>query len=185
MGERDGVRLFSRPESGSRVVTVRGETDFETPAAAVFDALKDMRNRTRWVPRLKEMRVLKELGPSARIELNVMDVPWPLADRYFVLRAEARVEAASGRIVIETVGSDEAVDDPALKGFVRGVAKRSLLVITPRGATASHLSIELNADPAGALPRWLVDRFQRNWPVEFLNGLRAELKRRGKGSSMK
>lgn len=155
------------------MLSFKGECVIEAPIAKVVSALSDVHRKREWVYALKEARLVREPSLLERVEYNRSAAPWPLRDRTFVFRALVRPDRAARRLWIGL----ESVEDPAAPpepGLVRGRVERGEFIVEALGERRTKVSLELHADPAGAIPKWLVNLFQKRWPLETLEGLRRQ-----------
>jgi hypothetical protein len=52
-------------------------------------------------------------------------------------------------------------------------------VLTPiDGGKKTHIDAQILADPKGAVPKFLVNLFQKDWPLKTLRALRAQAKKK-------
>jgi uncharacterized protein YndB with AHSA1/START domain len=170
-----GIVVMSREIPGSPILAFRGEAVLEAPIARVAAVLADTARKHEWVARLKEARLVREASETDRVEYNRTAVPRPAKDRDFVFRAEAEIDEPGRRIVIRM----RSVEDPAVPpgaGLVRGEIVESVMILGALpGGGRTHVILEIHADPKGAVPKWLVNLFQRTWPRVTLEGLRRQV----------
>jgi hypothetical protein len=59
--------------------------------------------------------------------------------------------------------------------FVRGKIEYGLFEVTSlEPGRRSKLRAEIQADPKGAIPTWVVNFFQKGWPLNTFQGIRAQ-----------
>ena len=171
---RGGISVYRREVPGSRVLSFKGECEIEAPIAKVISALSDVTRKREWVFSLAEARLVREPSVLERVEYNRSSAPWPIHDRAFVFRALVRPDRAARRLWIGL----ESVEDPAAPpepGVVRGRIEKGEFIVEALGDRRTKGSLEMHADPAGAVPKWLVNLFQKRWPLETLAGLKRQV----------
>ena len=57
------------------------------------------------------------------------------------------------------------------KGRIRAVVAYSNIGIRPVSPKRTYVELTILADPKGSIPAWLVNFFQKKWPVAFLKAL--------------
>lgn len=175
ISDKDGIVVFARNLDGVPTISLRGEAVIDAPVQAVFDTMKDNSRAHEWMPMVAEKRDLQALGENQRLEYTHIKMPWPLTDRYFV-----------------NTGTVEKLGDGALKVFVKsaenptykeddkvlGVLKYSEFLLTPEaGGAKTRIKLEVNTDPKGLIPKFLVNAAQKAWPRDFLMGLRRQVQK--------
>ena len=102
-------------------------------------------------------------------------MPWPLSDRYFINRAKAeRLANGQMRIFVQSVSNPDAnwLEQDKVLGFLH----YSEFMLTPaEGVEKTHMVIEINSDPKGLIPKFLVNAAQKSWPTKFFTGLSSML----------
>ena len=107
-------------------------------------------------------------------------MPWPFQDREFVFRARIEIDREAGTFTAKMRSIESPTEAPETSGLVRGVLESStihLRSLPPDAATgqpATHVTVEIRADPKGNVPEWLVNLFQRDWPRKTLLGISAK-----------
>ena len=92
-----------------------------------------------------------------------------------------RIDPASGRYL--------GVDSSVTPGFVsvleagippgryvRGDLMNTTFILTSlENGARTHVIGEVHADPMGSVPKWIVNFFQKDWPIDTLQGLRKQV----------
>jgi hypothetical protein len=176
LGTRDGISVFRREVPGSPIIAFRGDCRIDASMGKVVSVLSDTRRAKEWMDKLLEARTVRTVSESERVEYNRTAAPWPLADRDFLFGARASVDPANKRIVV-TMSSVDDPTAPPLRGVVRGELKRSVWTLTAVDPEHTDVTIEIEADPRGAIPKWIVNLVQRSWPQRTLDGIRRQVKK--------
>lgn len=167
------IQVYRRTVPGTDVVAFKGVGTIDAPVWRIASILLDTRRAPEWADSLKESRVVRRLGPDDYIEYNHLGMPLVVKDRDFV--SEVRIEIDSDAKTFALVY--RPADDPSAPATrnVRGeiLAGRFEAVAIDEGRR-TRLTAELQADPKGLLPTWIVNLFQRNWPVTTFEHLRAQ-----------
>jgi hypothetical protein len=168
-----GVDVYRRTVAGTGLVAFKGVGTIDAPVWKIASILLDTKRAPEWADSLKESRVVRRLGPSGYIEYNRLGMPFIVRDREFVSDVTIEVSPAARTFALVYRPTMERV--PASSHVVRGeiLAGRFEAVSIDAGRR-TRLTAELQADPKGLLPMWLVNMFQRSWPVTTFEHLRAQ-----------
>lgn len=173
--EKDELIVYMKEPGKDGTISVRGEGILNFPLAAVYAVLEDNKRASQWMPLVKERRILKQLDPLSRIEMTHIGLPWPIKDRYFIDLSRLEKKPDGTQVIsiksVEKPQKEWLMDDKVL-GFLH---YSELKLVPIDNAKKTRLTIEVNTDPRGEIPLWLVNLEQRQWPKKFIEGLRMEL----------
>jgi hypothetical protein len=173
-GESEGIRLFVREIEGTPLVAVRGEAEIDAPPGRIAHVILDCSRTHEWVDNLEECRWLRKVSETEYVTYNHFGTPFVMKDRDFVTRILIDVDAAKKTLALNF----KAVEDPAMPEtrYVRGEVVFSRYVLTALGdGSRTRLTGEVLADPKGTVPKWIVNIFQRKWPLKTLKSLRRQV----------
>jgi hypothetical protein len=169
-----GIEIYRRAVAGSDMVAMKGVGVVDAPLWKIASILLDTRRAPEWADSLKESRVVRRLGPDEYVEYNHIGLPFIIKDRDFVSDVQIEVDAASRTFALvyrPYHASPLALETHNVRGEI--LAGRFEAVSIAPGRT-TRLTAELQTDPKGSLPGWLVNLFQRNWPVTTFERLRTQ-----------
>lgn len=171
--DTNGIKIFSREFPGSDVIAVRGMTTLPYPVEEVFAVMSDNIRSPEWVPMVEKKVTIREPNDRSRIEYATIKMNWPLKDRYTV--AEGTLQIKPGNIYWISYKSvdGEYTDDSR----IRARLDLSTFYLKPDSGNSTFIDITLLSDPMGSVPKFLVNAFQKNWPTQFLNGLRKQIEK--------
>ena len=172
MYDTDGVKGSRGTVPDSKFYAFRGETTYDAQMERVLHVLMDNDRRTEWVMRLERCEVLEQPSEFEYVLYLAFDLPIPLSDRDYVYRGRVS-RLPTGQVVL-SMSSEEHPEAPETVG-VRANLVDSRYLLTPQDDGTTHVAVEIMTDPRGSIPAWLVNFIQRSWPVETLNGIRAQL----------
>lgn len=168
----DGIEVFRREVPGSPLVAFKGVTTIDAPLDKILWVLVDNEHKTEWVDMCSESRVLEQVNEHEFVIYQRFSLPWYLSDRDYVYSGRAVREAdGSVRLLLQ---SCEHPDAPETVG-VRGRLVESCYVLMPLGPNRTRLSVEIQTDPCGMVPDWLVNLVQKEWPLKTLRGIRRQV----------
>jgi hypothetical protein len=168
----EGVTVSSMDVEGSKLVAFRGDTVMDAPTTKVLYVLMDNEHRLEWVGRLYENRVLETSGKYEYVLYQAFDLPALFMSRDYVYRGLVTEE--DNGIINLKMTSIEHADAPETVG-VRAQLVNSHYRLTPTDDGKTRVEVEIQTDPKGWMPAWLVNLVQKSWPLDTLNGLRGQL----------
>ena len=168
-----GVEIYKRTVPGSDVVAMKGVGLIDAPLWKIASILLDTKRAPEWADSLRESRVLRRLGPTSYIEYNHIGLPLFIKDRDFVSEVTIDVEPSARTFALVY----KPTNDPSAPAThnVRGVILDGKFeAVALDDGKRTRFTAELQTDPKGMLPTWLVNLFQRSWPVNTFERLRAQ-----------
>lgn len=170
----DGITVSKREISGSPVVAFRGEGDVDAPLAVVSTVIFDTTRATEWIADLKESRLVRWTGSDRFIEYDHVGTPFILKDRDFVSLVTLETDRKS-QVVRFHYASTTDDSLPPTKHFVRGDLMSTVFTLTRIDDAKTHVVAEIHCDPKGAVPKWIVNWVQSDWPEQTFKGLRRQV----------
>lgn len=174
LSDEDNITTFVRKDRSSTSVAYRGEAIINAPVVKVVETVIDIEKFKDWMTQSVDMRVLKKISEVDWIIYDRVPVPFPFQDRDFVVsfRIDVDSKTKSVRLV------EKSIDDPLYppdKCCVRGNLIRSVYDVEPREEGKSYLKIEVEFDPKGNLPTWLVRAFLKDTARKTLTAIRTQV----------
>ncbi len=165
-----GVKVWMMESPGRPLAVIRARTRVSATTLEVLAVINDVNKSCAWAGRCLEARVLHRDGPKTRL-YSRRAAPWPVSDRDFELLAVTRALDGERLLRIDFKQAARA-RTPLRDGVVRMPLMRGHYELrrAPGGATDVELQIE--ADPGGWIPKWIVRWTARNGPFASLAGLR-------------
>jgi len=142
---------------------------FDTPPERVFRALVDFDHYSEWMPFVVQSSG-RPLGGEVTENAQRLDLPAPVADRFFRVYVRSGIEQRDGR-ERWTVRWEHVPGS----GNVRAQRGAWTLVRLAGGRTLA--SCRAWVDPGGAIPAWLVNRWLARSLPWVLDGLRQQAHR--------
>ena len=167
--KEDGIRIYTRGMTDSRIDAFKAETVLEAPLEAVLAVMLDPRSCMEWVHQCAEAYNLPNGSFNERYAYSINDMPWPANDRDYVLRIRTKTGASRNEIIMEM----EAVSDRREKrdGYVRMETASTVYKFTRQSENRTQMIWYQHAEPGGSLPAWLVNRLATDIPFESLKDL--------------
>ncbi len=174
-----GVTVSQKEIEGRDLPVFRGSTVIAADIYDLLGILQDIDEHPKWMHRCKEARLIKRYAEFHVLHYNRTDAPWPVSDRDTVLDSRVEIQPESHSVLVRF----KAVKSP-LQGEVTDVVRMRRLSgyykLTALSATKTRVEYQVDADPGGSLPAWVVAMASEDLPVNTLTNLRARAKS-GKG----
>ncbi|MFT3772499.1 MAG: START domain-containing protein [Minicystis sp.] len=178
--DEKGVVVTTKTEAGRSLPIFRGVSTIDAGLFEILAVLDDIGRFTEWMADCKAARVVKQVSEMERYEYNHIGAPWPVADRDTVIRSWVDGSVAK-RDVWARFQSVSMPEAPPVKGIVRMPRLAGYYHLEVIDAGHTKVTYQVDADPGGLLPDWLVKLTSRKLPIETLVGLRKQVaKTRGK-----
>lgn len=180
--EEDGIRMYRRDVPGSSIVALRGEGFVEAPIARVASVLADRKRSVEWIDRLVKTKVLRQISETESINWNHIKTPTPLKDRDFVFKSVITTNPALKKVLFSYYSVKDSLA-PETDDYVRGSFKAGKFELTMATRTnkdgsktrGTIVNAEVEVDPAGSVPTFIVNMVQKSWPHKTLTALRKQV----------
>jgi len=141
----------------------------------ILGILQDIERNPEWMHGCLDAKRIKMVNQKEYIAYNRSDAPWPISDRDVVVHAIADINREKGELMIRMRSvempdfekNSDVVRMPRLNGHYR------FKELAPR---KTWIEYEIDADPGGSLPGWLVRMASRDIPLITLQNLRKRVK---------
>ncbi|MBO87764.1 MAG: hypothetical protein CL927_20635 [Deltaproteobacteria bacterium] len=174
IGEKDGITSYLRPVEGERVEATRGVTTVNVPLCELISFYVDPSLATTWVDMLTEYEVI-ELNARQSIVWQRFDMPWPVADREFLLQVNVtRPDERTVKVSLVSTTDPRFPPPTDGDGLVRGVMSPSSWTFTRLSESRTKVDMVGHADPSGAFPAWLINIIQQTFPYNTLSAFARE-----------
>jgi hypothetical protein len=170
VGTTKGVKVERKTVPNSALFAFRGEGTFEAPIGLLVSVLKDEHIAEEWVDLMLEHTVVRKLAPDTNLLYESYGLPWPISNRDYVMKEEMKYDADTKVFTINY----ESITDPSRPenpDFVRAMAYRTFWRLKKVGPGRTFVEVEVLTDPKGALPAWLINLIQKDWPWKTIDGL--------------
>ena len=180
--EEDGVQMYRHDVAGSSIVALRGEGFVEAPITRVASVLLDRKRSTEWIDRLVKTKLLREISDTESIEWDHIKTPTPLKDRDFVFKTSISTDPAKKKVTFSYYSVSDPLA-PETDDYVRGSFKAGKFELTMATRTnkdgsktrGTIVNAEVEVDPRGSVPKFIVNMVQESWPHTTLMALRKQV----------
>ncbi len=169
-----GVVVTTKTEPGRSLPMFRGVATLDAGVFEILAVLDDISHFTDWMADCKGAHVVKQINEFERIEYNRIAAPWPVSDRDTTVRSWVEATVSKGEVWARFQSVDVAGAGP-VSGVVRMPRLAGFYHLEGIDLGHTKITYQVDADPGGLLPNWLVKLTSRKLPIETLDGLRTQV----------
>lgn len=171
--EQDGIKIYTRQESGKSLRAFKGTTVINAPAEKVFTLIEDVNHTEWWDKNLSQIKVLAyEKNKRARYYL-VYDTPWPVANRDLCVEVTVSMDPDKRIYSVSTASLNGVI--PERKDKVRIRDYRQTWTVSAAGENSSNVVLEGYLDPVGNIPVWISNKLIIQTPINSILGVRQQM----------
>ena len=175
-GEEDGVKLY-RQEPVDGIIPFKAVAEVGLSIEALSKTLRDLDNKHKWSPKLKEVAIHKKINNNTFIFSEYYKTPWPATDREFLMLGE--VKGVGTNEVSFTAKSDmdpKLIQKYQLNNHIQAKISKLDLTLSKIDVSKTKISFEFQGDLKGWMPQWLTNIIQKKWPKLFIQNMEAYIK---------
>lgn len=173
---KNNIRIYTRPVPDSKIKAIKVECSLPVRPSQLVYVIMDIDHGSEWVYHGKNARVLKRVSPSDLFYYSEVVVPWPCENREYVAHIMVNQNPKTKVITVDAPCVTGMVAER--KNIVRITHSIGKWIINPIENGAIKVSYELEVDPAGSVPAWLVNLFATQGPMETFEGLKVQLQKK-------
>jgi hypothetical protein len=170
--DEDGVAVSRLAEARNGVNTFRAVMVVDAAVSEILAALSDYENRTEWMSRCAESRVLERRADGVVVIYQRNDGVWPVSDRDAVV-AENRRTSADGSDVRIDMHDTTSELMPPVDGVVRVPRIESFYHLVAEGPRQTRVTYQVVADLGGSIPGFIARRAAEDIPLDTMRDLRS------------
>ncbi len=168
--EKDGIKVYSKEVPGSDLVAFKGVKLMSVPVAKVAQVIMEdsVETKKKWVDMIMDFKVISKTQ-SESVAYSAYNLPWPVDDRDYIIHSKLVIDNEANQVTVamRSTTSDKA---PPTIG-VRAELTHSSFTLVPKPGRKTEVTVEIQTDPKGSLPKWVVNLIQRGWPSNTLKRL--------------
>ena len=177
-GEDEGIKTFKREMENDPIIGLRGQGVIDAPIAKVAQVIFDNSRATEWIDSLADTRVVKKVSDYEQITYShISTPPLILKDREFVTQAKVHYNALEKTIYVTLEPGDNSLVPPS--NYIRGTLHGGFLLKPIENGQKTFLVTEMQGDPKGDVPKWIVNMFQSGWAKNTIERIRKQVKKSG------
>ena len=170
----DGIVVSRRAVAGRAFPELRAVGEVAGTPYEVLAVLIDVPAYVEWLPDCVESKSVRTIDAWRSIIYTRTDVPWPIADREVVVDNVVSFIDPPSKVTM-AFAAVPAPDVRRGRGTVRMEHAAGFYAIEAIDGGHSRVQYEIDADPGGTLPDWLIRLQSTHNPFETIAGLRRRL----------
>lgn len=179
VSDDDEITVWQREVPGTSLVEFRGRGPVRASIKNLIAVLRDQDRKTEWMGNCVANHAVQYVSDKRMILYNRVGSPAPLVDdRDVVLESEASFDLATRTVELRFRETTHP-KMPPVEGVVRMPKTRGFWRLEYRGPELTEVTYQVQADPGGSLPQWLVNWASKGLPHQTIMGLRRQATRGG------
>ncbi len=171
INEEKDIQIFIKKIPGSPIIAARGVTVFDANILKIAGIIRNNTRFKEWVPRLLKVNTINEFSQYEWVEYILLDSPWPLNNREFVLGKTMEIDKEGNRISFD-FHSVESPLMPENNKYVRAEIYEGYFILTSINENQTHIDVTTHTDLKGMIPDWVINYIQKIWPLRTLKALK-------------
>jgi hypothetical protein len=156
--DRQQVKVEYRRLDNS-LLEIRAQVQVTSGIGAFLHLLKDTAAIGRWVENAERVEILGSAAPHSNIVHTYFSAIWPVSPRDMVTQS---VWSQDPEGVLRLLVTDMGQHYPLVPGYVRMQQVKSQWTLTPLAGGKLRIQYQGQADPAGKIPHFIVNRVALN-----------------------
>lgn len=171
--EEDGITSYTRKLDDFPVEEAYGEGYVNATLEVVSESMTDLEKYFKYFKMVKKAYIAENLPDGSKVVYTHIGMPWPVWDRDTV--ALYKVIREKDKITIITTGIREYPKIPAREKIIRMTEMKDVYVLT-RNGDKTLLKIQSRANPAGDIPKTIINNLVGSGPINTIKAIRNMLK---------
>jgi hypothetical protein len=176
VAEDEDMSLYTRDVEGRDLPILMASGRIHENMYETLAVLSDIERHHEWMKNLSESRLVGRISEYELFMYNRFDSPWPVTDRDAVVHVRAQFDKIRQHVHIRFENVN-ATSVPPVEGIVRAPRLLSTMEMQYIAPKETMLTYEIDIDPGGLLPRWLVRWATRRIPLQAIARLRKQIEK--------
>lgn len=173
--DKNDVKIYVREAKDSPFKELSMKFTVDASMSTIVALLQDVEAIPEWVYKCEEAYVVKEINNEEEYYYNLIDFPWPMSDRDFVLRSKLTQNPVTKIMRSESWAVEDML--ATKDGVIRISSMHLWWEFTPQADGKVAIDYYLKSDPGGYLPAWLVNMAIDQGPMQTIKKFKKELNR--------
>ncbi len=172
--DQDSIKVFTCGTDTSRFKSIRAEFTLHASLQQLENFLLDFPNYVMWQYNTTESKSLRKISNSEFIYYARIEAPWPISDRDMVVRLRS---VRTNKSLVVAANSEKNILSER-RDFVRVRASYSKWVATETKKNFIEIKYEIQIDPGGNVPAWLINWVCAQAPYQSFKNLKEQIAKR-------
>jgi hypothetical protein len=169
--EKDGITVYTRPSKGQSFDEFKATTTLDFSIATFVNVVRDVEAYPEWITDLSDTRMLVKKGDTAQIYYSELKVPFPFGNRDVIYYNEFMPDSKNQQVTISIEGLPDYIEKK--EELVRMPYGNGKWEARSVGENQISVTLQMQVDPGGNIPAWLVNRFVADSPYQTLKNLKS------------
>lgn len=175
IADEEGIKVYQREVPGTSFVSFRGIGVVDADIFDVYAVIFDIKNKTSLLSNCSDYQLLQYKALGNLVVYTRTEAPFIfISDRDSVLETRVTFEHDKKRIVATFKKTDDTIFPPR-DDAVRTKALKGSWILEALADGTTRITYEVNADPGGLLPAWLVNLGSRKLPLATIRNMRGQV----------
>ena len=161
------IKIYAKDENTEGIIPFKAIYTVDINQELLVMSLFNYNLKPTWAPKLKSVKIHREISPTQFIFSEYYTTPWPFYDREFLLEGKVYSDGNTVWLKANSIKSEDLHDQDHVQANVEIIE----VAITKIGKNKTLLSFEFVGDMGGMIPTWVINIIQKKWPAKFLLGL--------------
>ena len=168
MKDEDGIKVYTKHESGSDYKAFKAEMTLTCKIENIIRVLRNSQNNDDWIVNCKGVKLLKEENNDQYFYIETT-LPFPFKNRDMVYHFQY-IETDSGQVRVTVTGMPDFIQPK--EGIVRLAKANGYWLLSSIGSEKTFITYQMHVEPGGLIPAWLANPFIVNVPFSTFKELR-------------
>ncbi len=169
--DQDSIKVYNCHTDSSKFKSISAEFNLHTSLQQLQDFMLDFPHYTTWQYNTTESRVLTKINDSEFIYYTKIEAPWPVTDRDMVVHLT--IKRTPNQLVIRANSITGMI--PLQANYIRVPSSHSQWIISKRSSKNLQVMYQMQIDPGGYIPVWLVNWVCAQGPYQSFKKLKEQL----------
>lgn len=166
----NGYTLYTREKPQTSILPLKVEGIINASIDHIMENLRSVDGSETWTPDLIKKTTLKDIDPRTAITYSLTDMPWPVYDRRLILHNELKLDRERKLLFILSK-SVPFPGAPAPADTIEAYIGHANMGFRPVTKDQTYVELTAFIDPKGSIPHWIINFYQKSWPIKFLRAL--------------
>ncbi len=169
----NGIKVYVRDTPGSVIKSFKGEVTVNATLTALVALIDDTKVYPQFFYQCKSAQNIKQVGNNQSYKYITTGMPWPVKDRDTIVHSVISQNKKTKQVEVKMKAAPTLM--PIKSGRIRIKKMSGRWLLIPMGKSTKVI-YEMTVDPAGSLPKWLVNTMSTDMPFNTLKNLRTLIK---------
>lgn len=168
--DENGIRIYTCKEDGRSLKTVKVHLKLPGTLREYKKNLFAVEDYKAWHYRVIEPVLLEKIDSNSFLYYTKVDAPWPISDRDLVLKVTVKHLPMLEQMEVIMQNQSDVVQ--VKDDLIRVPYSYSRMILTQSSPNEITVDYDINLDPGGSLPSWVINMFCTQGPFETFSNLK-------------